>query len=87
MKIRITQTGLREFTDVYEFDLNWVHWEELKRNLRESDRTLNDIEESDAYDLGFELTDPVESELGDIVEDSAETEFVRTKKKMLEAAQ
>jgi len=85
MKIRITQTGLREFTDVYEFDLTDEQYAELRQNLKDTDRTLNDIEESDAYDLGFELTDPVESELGDMVEDSVEVDLVRTKKKILEA--
>jgi hypothetical protein len=87
MKIRITQTGLREFTDVYEFDLTDEQYSELRQNLKDTDRTLNDIEESDAYDLGFELIDPVESELGDIVEDSVEVDLVRTKKKILEAAE
>jgi hypothetical protein len=47
---------------------------------------LSEFYESDAYDLGFELTDPVESELGDMVEDSAEAELIRTKKKVKEAA-
>jgi len=87
MKIRIIQTGTREFRDVYEFDLTDEQYAELKQNLRDDDRTLTDIEESDAYDLGFELTDPVETELGDIVEDEAEVELVRTKKKVKEAAQ
>jgi hypothetical protein len=87
MKIRITQTGLREFTDVYEFNLTDEQYSELKQNLRSEGRTLSDFYESDAYDLGFELTDPVESELGDIVEDSAEAELIRTKKKVLEAAE
>jgi len=87
MKIRIIQTGTREFRDVYEFDLTDEQYAELKQNLKDDDRTLTDIEESDAYDLGFELTDPVETELGDIVEDEAEVEFVRTKKKVKEAAQ
>jgi hypothetical protein len=85
MKIRITQTGVREFTDVYEFDLTDEQYSELKQNLRSEGRTLSDFYESDAYDLGFELTDPVESELGDIVEDSAEAELIRTPKKILEA--
>jgi hypothetical protein len=87
MKIRIIQTGTREFRDVYEFDLTDEQYAELKQNLKDDDRTLTDIEESDVYDLGFELTDPVETELGDIVEDEAEVEFVRTKKKVKEAAQ
>jgi len=87
MKIRITQTGLREFTDVYEFDLTDEQYLELKQNLRIEGRTLSEFYESDAYDLGFELTDPVESELGDIVEDSAEAELIRTKKKVLETAE
>ena len=87
MKIRITQTGLREFTDVYEFDLTDEQYAELRQNLKDTGRTLNDIEESDAYDLGFELTDPVETELGDMVEDSVEVDLVRTKKKTLEAAE
>ena len=87
MKIRITQTGLREFTDVYEFDLTDEQYCELKQNLRSEGRTLSDFYESDAYDLGLELTDPVESELGDIVEDSAEAELIKTKKKVLEAAE
>lgn len=86
MKIRITQTGLREFTDVYEFDLTDEQYRELKHNLRDTGRTLADLEESDAYDLGFELVDPVESELGDIVEDSAETELIRTSPPVKEAA-
>jgi hypothetical protein len=86
MKIRITQTGLREFTDVYEFNLTDEQYSELKQNLRSEGRTLSEFYESDAYDLGFELTDPVESELGDIVEDSAEAELIRTKKKVLETA-
>jgi len=87
MKIRITQTGLREFTDVYEFDLTDEQYAELKQNLRSEGRTLSDFYESDAYDLGFELTNPVESELGDIVEDSAEAEVIRTKKKVLESTE
>ena len=53
MRIRIIQTGTREFRDV--------------------------------YDLGFELNTPVKTELGEIVEDEAEVELVRTKKKVLEA--
>jgi hypothetical protein len=87
MKIRIIQTGTREFRDVYEFDLTDQQYSELKQNLKDTDRTLADIEESDAYDLGFELIDPVETELGDIVEDSAEAELIRTKKKVLEVAE
>jgi len=87
MKIRITQTGLREFTDVYEFDLTDEQYAELKQNLHSEGRTLSDFYESDAYDLGFELTNPVESELGDIVEDSAEAEVIRTKKKVLESTE
>jgi hypothetical protein len=87
MKIRITQTGLREFTDVYEFELTDEQYAELKQNLRSEGRTLSEFYESDAYDLGLELTDPVESELGDIVEDSAEAELIRTRKKVLEAAE
>ena len=87
MKIRIIQTGTREFRDVYEFDLTDEQYAELKQNLKDDDRTLTDIEESDVYDLGFELDIPVETELGDIVEDEAEVEFVRTKKKVKEAAQ
>jgi hypothetical protein len=86
MKIRITQTGTREFRDVYEFDLTDEQYAELKQNLRREGRTLSEFYESDAYDLGFELTDPVESELGDMVEDSAEAELIRTKKKVKEAA-
>lgn len=85
MKIRITQTGLREFVDVYEFDLTDDQYAELKQNLKDTDRTLCEIEEQDAYDLGFELADPAQSELGDIVEDSAEIELIRTKKPVLEA--
>jgi hypothetical protein len=87
MKIRITQTGSREFTDVYEFDLTDEQYRELKQNLRDQDKTLGDIDEQDAYDLGFELDTPVESELGDIVEDEVEVELVKTKKKVLEAAE
>ena len=87
MKIRIIQTGTREFRDVYEFDLTPEEYTTLKQNLRDSDRTLADIEESDVYDLGFELDTPVETELGDIVEDEAEVELIRTKKKVLEAAE
>ena len=86
MKIRITQTGVREFTDVYEFELTDEQYRELRQNLKDTDRTLNDIEESDAYDLGFELTDPVETELGDMLEDSVEVDLIRTPKKVLEAA-
>jgi hypothetical protein len=87
MKIRIIQTGTREFRDVYEFDLTDEKYSELKQNLRSEGRTLADFYESDAYDLGFELETPVESELGDIVEDSAEAELIRTKKKVLEVAE
>ena len=85
MRIRIIQTGTREFRDVYEFDLTEEQLVELKQNLKDSDRTLTDIEESDVYDLGFELNTPVKTELGEIVEDEAEVELVRTKKKVLEA--
>jgi hypothetical protein len=84
MKIRITQTGLREFRDVYEFNLTDEQYAELKQNLRNEGRTLADFYESDAYDLGFELDTPVETELGDIVEDEAEAELIRTKKKVVE---
>ena len=87
MKIRITQTGLREFTDVYEFNLTDEQYAELKQNLKDSDRCLSEIDEQDVYDLGFELETPVQSELGDIVEDSVEVEIVKTKKKVLEAAE
>jgi hypothetical protein len=87
MKIRITQTGLKEFTDVYEFELTDEQYAELKQNLKDNDRTLTDIEESDVYDLGFELDTPVKTELGDIVEDECEAELIRTKKKVLEAAE
>lgn len=87
MKIRIIQTGTREFRDVYEFDLTDQQYAELKQNLKDDVRTLTDIEESDVYDLGFELDNPVETELGDIVEDEAEVELVRTKKKVKEAAE
>jgi hypothetical protein len=85
MKIRITQTGLREFTDVYEFELTDEQYRDLKQDLRDDGRTLSEIDEQDAYNMGFELFDPVESDLGDIVEDSAEVELVRTPKKVLEA--
>ena len=87
MKIRITQSGLREFTDVYEFDLTDQQYLELKQNLRDSERTLSQIDEQDAYDLGFELDTAVHSELGDITDDSVEVEIVKTKKKVLEAAE
>ena len=87
MKIRIIQTGTREFRDVYEFDLTDEQYLELKQNLRNQDKTLSEIDEQDAYDLGFELVTPVESELSDIVEDEAEVELVKTKKKVLEAAE
>jgi hypothetical protein len=87
MKIRITQTGLREFRDVYEFNLTDKQYAELKQNLRNEGRTLADFYESDAYDLGFELTTPVETELGDIVEDEAEAELIRTRKKVLETTE
>jgi len=86
MKIRITQTGVREFTDVYEFDLTDEQYRELKQNLRTDGRTLSEIDEQDAYALGFELLEPVESELGDMLEDSVEVDFVRTKRKVVEAA-
>ena len=69
----------------YEFELTDEQYAELKQNLRSEGRTLSEFYESDAYDLGFELTDPVESELGDIVEDSAEAELIRTKNKVLKA--
>jgi hypothetical protein len=87
MKIRIIQTGLREFRDVYEFDLSDEQYAELKQNLQDQDKTISDIDEQDVYDLGFELDTPVETETGDIIEDVVEVELVRTKQKVLEAAE
>jgi hypothetical protein len=84
MKIRIIQTGLREFRDVYEYDLTHEQYALLKQNLKQTGRTLSEIEDTDAYELGFDLSDPVESEQGDILDDQTEIELVRTKKNVLE---
>ena len=88
MKIRITQTGTREFTDVFEFDMNDEEYAELKRSLKDDDRTISEVQEHDLYDLGFELNNDtlVDSQLGDITHDDIEIQVIRTKKKVLEAA-
>ena len=88
MKIRITQTGTREFTDVFEFDMNDEEYAELKRSLKDDDRTISEVQEHDLYDLGFELNNDtlVDSHLGDITHDDIEIQVIRTKKKVLEAA-
>jgi hypothetical protein len=87
MKIRITQTGTREFTDVFEFDMSAEEYAELKRSLKDDDRTISEVQEHDLYDLGFELNNDtlVDSQLGDITQDDIEVEVIRTKKKVLEA--
>ena len=89
MKIRIIQTGTREFRDVYEFDMTAEEYAELKQNLRDDDRCLAEAQEHDLYELGFELdlTTLVDTQDGDIVEDEVEIELVRTRKKVLEAAE
>jgi hypothetical protein len=89
MKIRIIQTGTREFRDVYEFDMTAEEYAKLKQNLRDDDRSLSEAQEHDLYDLGFELdiTTLVDTQDGDIVEDEVEIEFVRTRKKVSEAAE
>ena len=88
MKIRIIQTGTREFRDVYEFDMTAEEYATLKQNLRDDDRCLDEAQEHDLYDLGFELdlNTRVDFEDGEIVEDEIEIEFVRTRKKVLETA-
>ena len=88
MKIRITQSGIQEFRDVYEFNLTDEQYAELKQTLKDDGRTLADIGEQDVYDLGFELANPVESlnGSGEILEDEVEVEVIRTKKKVLETA-
>jgi predicted PurR-regulated permease PerM len=62
---------------------------ELKRNLKDDDRTISEVQEHDLYDLGFELDNDtlVDSQLGDITQDDIEIEVIRTKKKMKEAAE
>ena len=89
MKIRIIQTGTREFRDVYEFDLTPEEYTTLKQNLRDDDRSLSEAQEHDLYELGFELdlTTLVDTQDGDIVEDEVEIELVRTRKKVLETAE
>jgi len=88
MKIRITQTGTREFTDVFEFDMSTEEYAELKRSLKDDDRTISEVQEHDLYDLGFELDNDtlVHSEQGDITHDDIEIEVIRTKKKITETA-
>lgn len=88
MKIRITQTGTREFTDVFEFDMSAEEYAELKRSLKDDDRTISEVQEHDLYDLGFELDNDtlVHSEQGNITHDDIEIEVIRTKKKIAETA-
>jgi len=88
MIIRITQTGTREFTDVFEFDMSTEEYAELKRSLKDDDRTISEVQEHDLYDLGFELDNDtlVHSEQGDITHDDIEIEVIRTKKKITETA-
>jgi hypothetical protein len=83
MKIRITQSGIQEFRDVYEFTLTKEQVSELRQNLKLDGRTLKDLNEQDIYDLGFELVDPVETlnGSGEIIEDQVDVSVVKTTKK------
>jgi len=83
MKIRITQSGIQEFRDVYEFTLTKEQVSELRQNLKLDGRSLKDLNEQDIYDLGFELVDPVETlnGSGEIIEDQVDVSVVKTTKK------
>lgn len=72
MKITITQTGTRRFTDVYEFNLDAYQVRELAKICEEDDRTLADVYEGDLYELGFQLYDPITSEDGEMLDDEIE---------------
>ena len=69
MKIHIVQNVCKWVEDTYEFNLDTTQQAELLSHLKEDDRDIDELTESDLFDLGYELTDIVATEDGEWVED------------------
>ena len=69
MKIHIVQNVCKWVEDTYEFNLDTTQQAELLAHLEEDDRDIDQLTESDLFDLGYELTDIVATEDGEWVED------------------
>jgi hypothetical protein len=69
MKIRIVQNVCKWVEDTYEFNLDTAQQAELLAHLKEDDRDIDQLTESDLFDLNYELTDIVATEDGEWIED------------------
>ena len=70
MKIHIVQNVCKWVEDTYEFNLDTAQQAELLAHLKEEgNRDIDQLTESDLFDLGYELTDIVATEDGEWVED------------------
>ena len=66
MKIHIVQNVCKWVEDTYEFNLDTTQQAELLAHLGGD---IDQLTESDLFDLGYELTDIVATEDGEWVED------------------
>jgi hypothetical protein len=69
MKIHIVQNVCKWVEDTYEFNLDTAQQAELLAYLKEDDRDIDQLTESDLFDLNYELTDIVATEDGEWIED------------------